>query len=297
MSVTNASLPPGYRGRLAPTPSGYLHLGHVRTFWVAAQRCRENDGVLILRNEDLDRERCKEQFAEAAMEDLRWLGCHWQEGPDIDGPAGPYNQSERMDFYLSIWRALHERGAIYPSPHSRRDVRRALSAPHEEDKEPLFPLELRPPERTGCDETEPGSMNWRFRVPDGKTISFTDGRAGLVELEAGKDFGDFLVWRKDGYPSYEMAVTADDHGMGITEVVRGEDLLTSTARQLLIYQQLGWIPPAFYHCPLVRDSRGAPLSKRYQSSRTGPLREIGCPPEQLFAKWEGDSGLELIEQD
>src|SRR5262249_21162502 len=150
-----------------------------------------------------------------------------------------------------------------PSPHSRKDVQEALLAPHDDvdgtptalraavgEAEPSFPIALRRPADAGRDATEPGAVNWRFRVPDEEPIAFTDLRVGRVERVPGRDFGDFVIWRKDGFPSYELAVVADDHAMHITEVVRGEDLLTSTARQLLLYRALGWPPPAFYHCPL-----------------------------------------------
>ncbi|HKD36029.1 MAG TPA: glutamate--tRNA ligase family protein, partial [Pirellulales bacterium] len=198
---------PLYRGRLAPTPSSYLHLGHARTFWTAFERARTSGGVLIYRNEDLDPDRCRPDFAAAAMEDLVWLGITWQEGPDIGGPFAPYTQSERLEFYREIWRCLHLVGAIYPSPHSRKDVQEALVAPH--DAEPIFPPHLRPPLGAGRESHSPDGVNWRFRVPDGETIAFTDGRLGRTERVAGRDFGDFLVWRKDGFPSYELAVTAD----------------------------------------------------------------------------------------
>ena len=251
-----------YRGRLAPTPTGLLHLGHARTFWLAAERARQQSGQLILRNEDLDPDRCRPEFAQAMLADLRWLGLEWHEGPDVGGRYGPYVQSERRPYYAQIWARLRATGAIYPSLHSRKDVQEALLAPHEPVGEPIFPPSLRPPADSVFDQLEPGAINWRFRVPDGQTITFVDGRHGLVERVAGRDFGDFLVWRKDGYPSYELAVVADDQAMGITEVVRGDDLLTSTARQLLLYAALGWQPPAFYHCDLVRDTDGRRLAKR-----------------------------------
>ena len=172
------------------------------------------------------------------IDDLKWFGLEWQEGPDIGGPFAPYNQSERLSIYRATWNRLHRTGSIYPSAHSRMDVQAALTAPHDDANEPLFPKELRPADAAGRECREPGDMNWRFRVPDGRTIVFSDGRVGEIRRTAGIDFGDFLVWRKDGFPSYELAVVADDHAMQITEVVRGEDLLTSTARQLLLYEAL-----------------------------------------------------------
>jgi glutamyl/glutaminyl-tRNA synthetase len=280
-----------YRGRLAPTPSGFLHLGHARTFWTAYERARVHGGALIFRIEDLDPDRCRPEFAAAAIEDLRWLGIVWQEGPDIGGPHAPYAQSERLAYYREIWERLHAVGAIYPSPHSRKDVQEALVAPHDADPnaareaEPIFPAHLRPPPDEGRDATAPGEVNWRFRVPDGEIIAFTDLRLGRIDRIAGRDFGDFLVWRKDGYPSYELAVTADDHAMEITEIVRGEDLLTSTARQLLLYHALSWPPPAFYHCPLMADAAGKRLAKRNDALSLRTLRDAGRTAGEVRVLW------------
>lgn len=253
-----------YRGRIAPTPTGFLHLGHARTFALAAKRCREAAGTLILRIEDLDRQRCKKEFAEAAAEDLHRLGIAWDEGPDIGGAFPPYVQSQNFSYFLKIWKRLKNAGAIYPCRRSRRDVAAAASAPHAEDEaaEPIFPPEWRPPAGTGKNFAAPGDFNWRFRVPDGETIAFTDEIQGAQKFVAGKDFGDFVVWRRDGVPAYELAVVADDIRMKISEVVRGADLLKSTARQLLIYRALGAIPPKFAHADLVLDADGKRLAKR-----------------------------------
>jgi glutamyl/glutaminyl-tRNA synthetase len=271
----------GYRGRLAPTPSGYLHLGHARTFWIAAQRAVAKQGVLVLRNEDLDRDRCRTEFVEAMLEDLAWLGLTWHEGPDVGGPAGPYRQSQRLPYYRDVWKALHAAGVIYPSPHSRKDVQQALLAPHDDRAEPVFPASLRPPMDAGRNASEPGAVNWRFRVPDGRRIVFVDRCAGLVVREAGKDFGDFVVWRRDGLPSYELAVVADDHAMRISEVVRGEDLITSTARQLLLYEALNWTPPAFCHLPLLCDAKGRRLAKRDGALALRTLRAQRRTPQEV----------------
>ena len=271
-----------YRGRLAPTPTGYFHVGHARTFWIAQQRAREHGGTLVLRNEDLDRNRCKSEFVAAMYDDFRWLGLHWSEGPDVGGPFAPYDQSRRHEYYLHVWKLLHATGAIYPSPQSRKELQSALLAPHEGDEEPIFPVELRPALDAGRDASEPGDVNWRFRVQDGRRIEFHDLAAGQVVRTAGVDFGDFVVWRKDGFPSYELAVVGDDHAMEITEIVRGEDLLTSTARQLLLYEALGWQPPRFYQCPLVRDDQGRRLAKRSGSVAIRTLREQGLTPEEVL---------------
>jgi glutamyl-tRNA synthetase len=217
------------------------------------------------------------------LEDLRWFGLVWDEGPDVGGPHSPYIQSERMSSYLETWRSLQRTGSIYPSPHSRKDVQAALTAPHDDESEPVFPPELRPPCGISSQLDDSGAVNWRFRVPDGRTIEFEDGRLGDVRRTAGLDFGDFLVWRKDGFPSYELAVVADDHAMQISEVVRGEDLLTSTARQFLLYESLGWRAPNFYHCPLLRDDAGQRLAKRAAALALRVLRNQGRTPEDLRA--------------
>lgn len=272
-----------YRGRLAPTPSGYLHLGHARTFKTAADRAEAAGGELIFRMDDLDLDRCRPEYARAAYEDLRWLGLDWVEGPDVGGASMPYDQSQRGHFYFHAWTALLEAGAIYPSPHSRRDVAGALSAPHGEEqggREPVFPPSLRVLRVEKVDE--PGAVNWRFRVPDGARITFADGRCGEQRFVAGEDFGDFLVWRKDGFPSYDLACVTDDYTMHITEVVRGEDLLLSTARQLLLYRALGWAAPDFFHCPLLRDARGQRLAKRSDALSLRALREAGFSPAELL---------------
>ena len=322
----------GMRGRLAPTPTGLLHCGHARTFALAAERA--GSAGLVLRIEDLDPPRCREEFVTAAIEDLRWLGLEWTEGPDVGGPHGPYRQSERTAWYLEIWRRLEAAGAIYPSPHSRRDVDEAASAPHEEGQagctatglpktdepvaeaatrlpnsvarlpcnrdsgrtatglpagrtatglpaeSPVFPPSLRPTrwERAAA----PGGVAWRFRVPDGRTIEFHDAIEGTVRRTAGVDFGDFVVWRRDDLAAYELAVVADDHAMEIAEVVRGADLLTSTARQILVSEALGWTPPAFCHAPLVRDAAGQRLAKRAGGLAIRQLRARGLSPTQVL---------------
>lgn len=252
-----------YRGRIAPSPTGYLHLGHASTFKIAHDRAKEHQGTLILRNEDLDFNRCKDEYTHAIIDDLKYLGISWDEGP--------INQTDRLHLYLEAWHTLKNTQNIYPSPHSRKEIQAhhwPITTPSSlpaEDEDILFPNCLRPNDLDIKDlnyHSTPANLNWRFKVPDGQIIHFTDQNYGPQQFQAGKDFGDFLVWRRDGFPSYELAVVVDDHLMGITEVVRGADLLKSTARQLLLYQALGWNPPSFYHCNLVYDELGKPLSKR-----------------------------------
>jgi glutamyl-tRNA synthetase len=273
---------PPLRGRLAPTPTGYLHLGHARTFALAAARA--GSAGLVMRIEDLDAPRCRPEYTAAALDDLRWLGLAWTEGPDVGGPHAPYAQSERTPWYLDIWRRLEAAGAIYPSPHSRRDVETAATAPHAaDDAEPIFPTSLRPArwERAAA----PGGVAWRFRVPEGRVIEFQDGLQGFVRRTAGVDFGDFVVWRRDDLAAYELAVVADDHAMEIGEVVRGADLLTSTARQILLYEALGWQPPAFCHAPLVCDAAGRRLAKRTAGLAIRELRAAGWSPEEMLERF------------
>jgi glutamyl-tRNA synthetase len=244
---------------------------------------RASAGTLLYRTEDLDAGRCRPEFADAAIEDLRWLGLKWTEGPDIGGPHAPYVQSQRLPWFRDVWSQLQATGAIYPCDKSRKDVERSLTAPHaEDDAEPIFPPALRAAVGAGSEAREPGPTNWRFRVPDGETIAFVDALQGPQAFVAGRDFGDFLVWRKDGFPAYELAVVADDHAMGITEVVRGSDLLLSTARQLLLYRALGWTAPTWAHASLIVDADGKRLAKRTAGLSIRELRQKGKTPEEVL---------------
>lgn len=273
---------PTYRGRLAPSPTGFLHLGHARTFWAAAQRAKGHNGQLIFRNEDLDRQRCRPEFVEAMFEDLHWLGIEWSEGPDCGGTFGPYAQSERREHYLKVWKALRDRGSIYPCTCSRKDVAHAAGAPNEGDDEPMYPGTCRS-RVDALQFAEPKGVNWRFRAPDGETIDFTDLHLGSQCIVAGRDFGDFIVWRRDDVPAYQLAVVVDDSAMCVTEVVRGADLLKSTARQVLLSRALGLPTLAYYHCDLVRDEAGIRLAKRHDALSIRKLRELGWPPDQVRA--------------
>jgi glutamyl-tRNA synthetase len=291
---------PRYRGRLAPSPTGYLHVGHARTFWTAYQRARDAGGTLAMRMEDLDPERSKSSYAEAAYEDLRWLGIRWQEGPDKGGPHAPYVQSKRMNSYLNVWRKLYRGGFLFPCKCSRKDLEAALGAPHEAsvrsggkaeplDDEPIYPGTCRVnqgympqlPARHSVEIDTPKGMNWRFRVPD-EAIEFVDANLGPQRFVAGVDFGDFAVWRRDGTPSYQLACVADDAAMRITEVVRGADLLKSTARQILLYRALGIQPPQWFHCRLVLDQHGRRLAKRHDALSLRALRQQGLTPMNIL---------------
>lgn len=294
---------PTYRGRLAPSPTGHLHLGHARTFWIAQERASAAGGTLILRNDDLDRARCKPEFVAAMYEDLKWFGITWSEGPDCGGPFAPYNQSERTTPYRAALEQLRRDGFIYPCSCSRKDIAAASRAPHaEDDDEPLYPGTCRPKsghklQVAGCKldrgtaESAPSPqppatrISWRFHVPDGEAISFVDENLGAQRFIAGKDFGDFVVWRPDDVPAYQLACVVDDAAMLITEVVRGADLLKSTARQLLLYHALNLTPPRFYHCALMTDESGQRLAKRHDALSLRALRLRGESPETLRTSW------------
>lgn len=273
---------PTYRGRLAPSPTGLLHIGHARTFWIAAQRAVGQRGRLILRSEDLDPQRSRSEFAAAMIEDLRWLGISWSEGPDCGGPNGPYAQSARRELYLAAWRRLRDGGFIYPCTCSRKDLAQSASAPNDTDDEPIYPGNCRG--RTDAAAfADPKGVNWRFRVPDSEHVTFTDLNLGPQSYNAGRDFGDFLVWRRDDVPAYQLAVVVDDAAMKITEIVRGTDLLKSTARQLLLIRALDYSVPDYFHCDLVRDADGVRLAKRHDALSIRQLREKGMSPVQVLA--------------
>ncbi len=237
------------------------------------------------------------------LEDLHWLGIEWQEGPDVGGPFAPYRQSERYKLYRSAWERLRADGWIYPCTCSRRELAAAVSAPHEddgarggvheedrggvheEDHEPIYPGGCRPTDGAVTQAREPAGVNWRFRVPDGEVIGFEDSGLGTRTYVAGQDFGDFVVWRRDDVPAYQVACVVDDAAMQITEVVRGADLLKSTARQILLNRALGLTSPKWHHCPLLRDARGQRLAKRTDALSLRALRDRGITPAEVRAMW------------
>jgi glutamyl-tRNA synthetase len=301
-----------YRGRIAPSPTGYLHIGHAVTFWHAQERARGAGGKLILRIEDLDRDRCRSEFADAIIEDLHWFGLVWDEGADIGGSFTPYVQSQRRSQYWKVWEELRVGGFIYPCKCSRKDVAEASLAPHEENEEPIYPGTCRPrPQRAlastpdvvaaavqaaGQGDLPPlaaaatqskalAGTHWRFRVPDGERIEFVDERVGKQSAVAGRDFGDFIVWRRDDVPAYQLAAVVDDAAMRISEVVRGEDLLVSTFRQLLLYRALNLVPPKFFHTELIADESGKRLAKRHGALSLRALRKRGFAAEELRARY------------
>jgi glutamyl-tRNA synthetase len=235
------------------------------------------------------------------LEDLRWLGIAWQEGPGLDtvpggGAFGPYRQSERYALYRAAWERLRAGGWIYPCTCSRRELAAAVSAPHEDegarggvledDDEPVYPGRCRPAAGVVAPAHEPAGVNWRFRIPVDETITFEDSGVGARSYTAGRDFGDFVVWRRDDVPAYQFACVVDDAAMQITEVVRGADLLKSTARQILLYRALGFVPPKWHHCALLRDAAGQRLAKRTDALSLRMLRERGRTPAEVRAMWD-----------
>ncbi len=239
-------------------------------------------------------------------EDLRWLGLDWDEGPDLPpqsgktgqagdpgagGPFAPYSQSQRRSFYVEAWRKLRDRGVIYPCTCSRKDLERALSAPHEDDDEIHYPGACRGKLPQAGGWQSPAGMSWRFKVPDGRLITFLDHYHGKQQFMAGRDFSDFLVWRRDDVPAYQLAVVVDDQAMQISEVVRGADLLRSTARQLLLMEALAYAAPEYFHCPLMRDEKNLRLAKRHDALSLRRLREQGVTPGELRKRFAEEIGV------
>jgi glutamyl-tRNA synthetase len=272
------------RTRLAPSPTGALHLGNARTFLVNWALARQRGWQIVLRVEDLDGPRVKAAAAEEAIDILQWLGIDWDEGP--------HYQKHDLSPYVAALEHLARLGHIYPCSCTRREIEAAaLTAPHGDEHELRYPGTCRPTEPIGVDfHAEPG-VAWRMRVPAGAT-SINDQFAGLHSHDIQSTCGDFLVATKDGLPSYQLAVVVDDARQGIDRVVRGDDLLGSTHRQLLIQQQLELgPPPEYYHLPLVVGPDGRRLAKRHGDSRLSHYRALGVPPERVIGLIAESCGL------
>lgn len=272
--------------RLAPSPTGALHLGNARTFLVNWTLARQRGWRIILRIEDLDGPRIKSGAIDACIGTLHWLGMDWDEGPII--------QSREVDPHVAAMETLARRGRVYPCELTRSQIEQAASAPHAPDPdapgaEARFPAELRPDDvgPRGFDDT---GTNWRFAAPGGE-VGFLDAFVGHVTQTPAQTVGDFVVWTKRRLPAYQLAVVVDDHRQGVTQVVRGDDLLDSAARQLLLYRALGYTPePAHTHLPLVVGPDGRRLAKRHGDTRLTAYREDGIPAERvlgLLAWWSG----------
>lgn len=267
------------RGRFAPSPSGRMHLGNLFCALLSYLSVKSRGGEWILRIEDLDTARCRPEYARQVEEDLRWLGLAWDEGGSAGGPDAPYFQSQRTALYEAVLARLRGMGRVYPCFCTRAQLH-AASAPHREDGLTVYPGTCRglTPEDIARREAAGRKGALRLRVPE-ETVTFTDGHLGEVTEYLPTDCGDFLLRRSDGLFAYQLAVVVDDAAMGVTEVVRGADLLSSTPRQLLLYELLGWEAPEFYHFPLLLSPDGRRLSKRDGDLGLGALRERYTPEE------------------
>lgn len=281
--MTRPSKSAAPRGRYAPSPTGDLHLGNASTALLAWLSARARGGSFVLRMEDLDRPRVRAGAAERILLDLRWLGLDWDEGPDVGGPFAPYAQSQRSAGYAQAFERLRAGGLVYPCFCSRKDIAAAASAPQEPGDEVRYPGTCRDlsPAESARRLGERQAHAWRFRVLAGRTPTFDDRVRGLSPAA---DPGDFVVWRSDGTASYQLAVVVDDATMGVSEVVRGDDLFPSTARQLLLYGALGLDAPAFGHVPLLLGPDGVRLSKRHEGTAIAHLRSAGVAPDQVVGR-------------
>ena len=272
--------------RLAPSPTGALHLGNARTFLVNWAIARQRGSRIVLRIEDLDGPRVKAGAVESCIQTLRWLGIDWDEGP--------WTQSDDLRPHAGAMERLAAAGLTYPCELTRAQIEEAASAPHEAGgvgTESRFSPELRPA-GVGPRGFDDPSTNWRLVVPEG-SVGFTDGFVGTVRQAPAETVGDFVIWTKRGQPAYQLAVVVDDHRQGVTQVVRGDDLLDSAARQLLLYRALGYHPePAYTHLPLVVGPDGRRLAKRHGDTRVAAYRGTGSPAERvvgLLGYWCGIS--------
>lgn len=291
MQLQQASTPPGPRGRFAPTPSGSMHVGNALAALLAWLQIRKLGGTFILRIEDIDTARSRPYYTEQLIRELKWLGLDWDEGPEEGGPAGPYIQSERLRLYEEALQVLMTKDLLFPCYCSRADILSAASAPHGLSSEgPVYPGTCRgltAEERIHKGKHKQPSL--RFKTPD-RIIAFHDGIAGLIRMKTG-DGGDFIVKRADGMFSYQLAVVVDDAMMGVTDILRGADLLDSTPRQLLLYEALGWTAPHFAHFPLLVNEDGRRLAKRSQGLSLSDLRRAGVSPERITGWLAYASGL------
>jgi len=273
-----------FRTRLAPSPTGLLHLGNARTFLVNWWMARAAGGEVVLRIEDLDRSRVKDGFVERQIEDLEWLGLDWDEGP--------VTQSARTDTYAAAFETLREQGRAYPCACSRREIRAAAAAPHASDEGPSYPGTCR---GRFADEDEARVAAgrrpaWRFVVDPGE-VAFDDRCRGPISLDPAVVGGDFVLRTVDEVWSYQLAVAVDDAAMGITEVVRGDDLVSSTPRQIILLRALSLPAPRYTHLPLVLDANGERMAKRRGDTELTTLRERGVPADEVVAFLARRSGV------
>lgn len=284
-------------GRLAPSPTGAQHVGNARTYLLAWLSIRSRGGRVILRMEDIDSPRVKRGAAEQAVEDLRWLGLDWDEGPDIGGPHAPYVQTQRLALYREALERLKAAERVYPCTCTRSDVEAAASAPHVGQEGPIYPgtcagrsvVDAASLTRSTSEGSAP-PFAWRLRTTNTER-HFTDLVAGPQSCNVAADLGDYVIAKADDSPAYQLAVVVDDHAMGITAVLRGDDLLPSAFRQLELYDFFDWQPPQFAHVPLVVGPDGRRLAKRHGDTRLSTLRQAGVPPQRLVGLLAWSCGL------
>lgn len=276
-------------GRLAPSPTGAQHLGNARTYLLAYWSVRSAGEKLVLRIEDVDSPRVKPWASQQAIDDLRWLGIDWDEGPDVGGPSGPYFQTERMGLYRDALTRLIQSNRVFPCTCTRKDIEEAGSAPHFDHEPAVYPGTCAK-WQNGDPIPEVGTFSWRFRAGDAE-VKFNDIVLGEHACVPAKALGAFPITQKSGEPSYQLAVVVDDASMGVTEVVRGNDLIASTFRQIELYQALELPVPKFAHVPLVLGPDGRRLAKRHGDTRLSQCREQGITPEQVVTWAAKASGL------
>ena len=280
------------RGRYAPSPTGPLHLGNARTALLAWLQVRSQGGAFVLRMEDLDHQRSSPQAATALLEDLRWLGLDWDEGPDVGGPYTPYVQSQRQALYEEALAQLREQNRLYRCYCTRAELAWAANAPHPDEEGPPYRGTCR--SLTAADSARHEAAgrrgSWRYHVDPGP-VCYKDDLAGPVCQDVAEAVGDFVVQRSDGVVAYQLAVVADDALMHITHVLRGADLISSTPRQIMLYRALGFLPPRFAHVPLLYGADGARLSKRHGSVSVASLRGSGIAAEVVTGYLSWLSGL------
>ena len=278
-------------GRLAPTPSGYLHLGNARSFLLAWLWARHEQGRVVMRIEDIDQPRCKPELREAALVELAWLGLDWDAGPHAGDPPGEYDQHTRFELYRAQLMRLAEAGLAYPCTCTRKDIEEASSAPHG-DEGVVYPGTCRG-RRTSFEQARRESgitPAWRFRW-DSRPIEFHDQVQGDITIDP-STLGDFVLWRRDDLPSYQLAVTVDDADQAVTQVLRGRDLISSTARQLALYEALELTPPRQWaHVPFIQDAAGRRMAKRDGDLALAHLRESGVDPARVLGLLAWSAGL------
>ena len=279
------------RGRFAPSPSGRMHLGNAWTALLAWLDIRQKGGTMVLRIEDLDPGRSRQEYSDGLLDDLRWLGLDWDEGPDAGGDCAPYNQSERTALYQDAFDKLTQAGLVYPCYCSRSELRSVALAPHAGDTEVPYSGRCRNLNRTALSELKHTGRHPAFRLKvNAEKIGFVDEVYGPQYQELSQTCGDFAIRRSDGVFAYQLAVVVDDATMGISRVLRGADLLESTPRQIYLGHLLGYPVPSFLHVPLLVGSGGERLSKRHGALSIEALRNAGVSPERIIgqlATWAG----------